>query len=300
MSQTLDQIYSSFKANPKDSFLSPNSPCLSYITSGITFDNAQSILQHLANEAFEISKSTKQIISSHVTQSSLVLETDAEIKFLRGPGAFLPGLSTNFVADEQVSLLLIEIVEFDENNLIRAIRYIWDQATLLKQLKVIGARGNVWPIYDANDQIALAKRQGASKTNLPGNRASPEKHQAPMRSMPVPVNIFDNSPMDPIPVAVSAIEPPSPSAKPQQRTFQDIMNMTNSPRPTPPDLFANPQRYLSERPIRTSTMRARPQSAYVSLFGSEEDDNSQGLSKRSLKSHWPSWTTEEEKENSSR
>ena len=38
---------------------------------------------------------------------------------------------------------------------IRSIRVYWDQATVLKQLEIVGARGRGWPITDGTNQISL-------------------------------------------------------------------------------------------------------------------------------------------------
>lgn len=38
---------------------------------------------------------------------------------------------------------------------IRSVRIYWDQATVLKQLEIVGARGRGWPITDGSHQIDL-------------------------------------------------------------------------------------------------------------------------------------------------
>lgn len=49
----------------------------------------------------------------------------------------------------------IHIVHFDQGNNIQSIRVYWDQGALLKQVGVIGSRGNNWPIHDGKDQARL-------------------------------------------------------------------------------------------------------------------------------------------------
>ena len=51
---------------------------------------------------------------------------------------------------------------------IRSIRIYWDQATVLKQLGIIGSRGRAWPITDGKNQIELITKTGtyASLTRL--------------------------------------------------------------------------------------------------------------------------------------
>jgi hypothetical protein len=43
---------------------------------------------------------------------------------------------------------------------IRSIRVYWDQATVLKQLEIVGARGRGWPITDGTTQIDLISKTG--------------------------------------------------------------------------------------------------------------------------------------------
>jgi len=43
---------------------------------------------------------------------------------------------------------------------IRAIRVYWDQATVLKQLEIVGSRGRGWPITDGPKQIDLINQSG--------------------------------------------------------------------------------------------------------------------------------------------
>jgi len=43
---------------------------------------------------------------------------------------------------------------------IRSIRVYWDQATVLKQLQIVGARGRGWPITDGSSQIDLINKTG--------------------------------------------------------------------------------------------------------------------------------------------
>jgi hypothetical protein len=69
----------------------------------------------------------------------------------------------------------IHIVHFDTEQQIKQIRIHWDQASLLKQVEVIGARGRAWPIRDGKDQIrllktALTERETAA---VPGTETTP-------------------------------------------------------------------------------------------------------------------------------
>lgn len=58
----------------------------------------------------------------------------------------------------------IHIVHFDSENQIKQIRIHWDQASLLREVEVIGARGRAWPIRDAKDQIRLLKSSATARS----------------------------------------------------------------------------------------------------------------------------------------
>lgn len=230
---------------------------LVYVSSGVHFKGTTPILEHLARGERELKK-TDTIISKVEAGGSLVLEVETHIEFICGAGSFLPGLSANFIADEKVSMVIIHMVEF-EGDKIHRIKYFWDQATLLKQLNVIGSRGNAWPIYAGIDQIALCKRtrpnsEPRSKEMLVREGAIRSKHES--------INLFDNEDLiEKIPVSSPAIEPPSPSARPPYRTFQEILNLTDAKGP-------------SDRPViqPSASLEARKRaSGFLNLFSDEPD-----------------------------
>ena len=43
---------------------------------------------------------------------------------------------------------------------IQSIRIYWDQATVLKQLDIVGVRGRGWPITDGTSQVELVEKTG--------------------------------------------------------------------------------------------------------------------------------------------
>lgn len=273
---SLEDVYKAFRRNPKAEGLTSDAT-VSYVSSGVRFDSPEGVLEHFLKAEYEI-ELHESIISLHETANSLVLETDTRIRFLRGPGAYLPGLSMNFVADEEATVLMIHIVNFtdDDDRKISSVRYIWDQATLLKQLNVIGTRGNSWPICSGTDQIKLTQkgvvRSVDDKNTKPRDNLSP----APFKSWPNQINLFKDPGMDQVPIPQKAVEAPSPSAKPPLRSFQEMLNLNDDgterkqPQTPPPP---QPRYSVSNRPVRTSNMRARPQSAVMTLFGSMDDDD---------------------------
>jgi hypothetical protein len=62
----------------------------------------------------------------------------------------------------------IHIVNFDNESKIQRIRIYWDQASLLRQVDVIGSRGKNWPITEGKDQARLiASTLAGSKMDPP-------------------------------------------------------------------------------------------------------------------------------------
>lgn len=273
---SLEEVYKGFRGNPKAEGLTSDAT-VSYVSSGVRFDSPEGVLEHFLKAEYEV-ELRESVISLHETANSLVLETDTRIKFLRGPGAYLPGLSMNFVADEEATVLMIHIVNFtdDDDRKISSIRYIWDQATLLKQLNVIGARGNSWPICSGTDQIKLTQKGVVRSVDDKNTKSRDMSSPAPFKSWPNQINLFRDPGMDQVPIPQKAAEAPSPSAKPPLRSFQEMLNLNDDgtekkqPQTPPPP---QPRYSVSNRPVRTSNMRARPQSAVMTLFGSMDDDD---------------------------
>lgn len=77
------------------------------------------------------------------------------------------------ISGKRVEVPLIYSISFS-NHKIRAIRVFWDQATVLKQIDVIGTRGRGWPVYDGSEQTRLLV--GDFK---PESAAAPERGNGP-------------------------------------------------------------------------------------------------------------------------
>lgn len=279
----LIDFYKNFRARPKSDALADTATVL-YVSSGAVFAGIQHILEHYAKSEYEFSLE-EEILCSHEAKSSVVLETKARITFLRGPGPFVPTLSLNFVADEKITVYLTHIVQFDDNNKISAIRLLWDQASVLKQLSVIGSRGNAWPITlgDAQAKAVELSLSGKGVSTSPSppkiSSTSNGKSSTPFKSWPDAINVFDVPPMDPVPVRSPSENSEStpgssgtytPIARPPSRSLQNIMEMTQdlsvSSRPETPS-----KTYSNGRPYRTSTARSKRMSATAALFGLEDD-----------------------------
>ncbi|KAI5809907.1 hypothetical protein DFH27DRAFT_476462 [Peziza echinospora] len=172
---SLQKTYLNFLNSPRTAALSNSTTQFHYITTGHTV-SGESIIDHLNKQKHQLEKKVEKVISAIETLDSIVLETETTIEFKTSGGSFLPGLDDNFLIDQKATFPLIHIVNF-ENGLISQIRLYWDQATLLKQMGVIGRTGRNWPIKDGPDQIKIIRK---SVEQIPTPRPL-EKAQEPDR-----------------------------------------------------------------------------------------------------------------------
>lgn len=99
-----------------------------------------------------------EVACYHEGPTSLVSEVAASFifEFDGKLNPFLPGLDDNMFSGRRVEMPMVYTVLFAGER-IRSIRIFWDQATVLKQIDVIGTRGRGWPIYDGPEQSRFLK-----------------------------------------------------------------------------------------------------------------------------------------------
>lgn len=102
----LQAAYQQYLATPNSSFLAENAS-LHYITTLTTFHGAAEIIKHLNNQTKKIKKKSEKIIDVVDGTSSLAVETELTVEFLNGGGAYLPGIDDNFLADREVTFLVV-------------------------------------------------------------------------------------------------------------------------------------------------------------------------------------------------
>lgn len=126
-------------------------------------------------------------------------------------------------------------MRFDQDRKIHQIRLHWDQASLLKDLDVIGARGKAWPIRSGQEQVHLitSSVHAAPKSE----HAEPSRQRATVdpsttingghkkmtRDPHTSLSLFEDSPPESNPVTPrAAIIPHRESAKPPPRDYHDL------------------------------------------------------------------------------
>ncbi|KAL8657737.1 MAG: hypothetical protein Q9226_001609 [Calogaya cf. arnoldii] len=166
---SLRAVYQSYLANPNASAFAPDGS-LNYITTLTTLHKADVIGKHLTAHQKILKKKHENVLHAIESDNALCMEVETTIEFLSGGGIYLPGLDDNFLADQLVTFPVIHIVQFDPNRQIQQLRLFWEQASLLKQIEVIGSRGKNWPIRDGKDHVKLITSSAAAASSTGTSR----------------------------------------------------------------------------------------------------------------------------------
>ncbi|CAI2176045.1 12096_t:CDS:2 [Funneliformis geosporum] len=87
-----------------------------------------------------------RVLIRTVGENSIVEESETTINFINGDGVWLvPGIDGRYTIDSQVVIPTVTSAVF-EGDRISSIRVYWDQASVLKQLKLISDKNSSWPI----------------------------------------------------------------------------------------------------------------------------------------------------------
>ena len=105
---SLQARYQSFLAKPNASLLTAEAS-LNYITTLTTVNTNLGIVKHLANQEKTLKKEEERVISSVEGDSAICLDVETTLEFLRGGGAYLPGLDENFLSDRVVTFPVVSL-----------------------------------------------------------------------------------------------------------------------------------------------------------------------------------------------
>ncbi|KAE8351987.1 hypothetical protein BDV28DRAFT_9148 [Aspergillus coremiiformis] len=169
---SLQEVYQRFLSDPRSASLASDI-ALIYITTTTKVDGADAVVKHLARQDHVLKRKSQQVIDTVEGLNSLSLDVDTTVEFVSGGGPYLPSLDDNFLSDRVATFPTVHIVRFNSQNQIQQVKVYWDQASLLKQVEVIGSRSRGWPIRDAQDQSRLIKTAASS---------------APVENPPAPAN----------------------------------------------------------------------------------------------------------------
>lgn len=266
--------YKQFLASPSSALLADNAS-LHYVTTLTSIVGAEQIIKHLSNLQRQVKKKKEDVLNVIDGQSIIAVEADTHIEFITSGGVYLPGLDDNFLSDREAFLPIMHIVTFDDEGKIAQIRQQWDQASLLKQLEIIGKSGRNWPIKDGKEQLNLIQscikstftpaqaQNGNSTPKARGNAATNA-----MRDPHASLHLFGSR--EEVENAESAnVVSPYSGQRPKQRAFTDILN-------DEPQHWDDDAKRRSLPPAKIGAGRAQP----IRIFdgqqhNSDEDDDEQ-------------------------
>ncbi|KAK8218180.1 hypothetical protein IWZ01DRAFT_140846 [Phyllosticta capitalensis] len=223
---SLRASYEAFLATPSASALAPQAS-INYIPTLTTVADPEAVIRHLSAQTKVLTKKNEKILGAIEGESGLCLDVETTIEFSTGGGAYLPGLDDNFLADRIVVFPMVHIVQFDDQQRIRSIRLYWDQASLLKQVEVIGSRAKNWPIRDGKEQARLivsssSPGQQSSATSSSRNSIAGDPHASLSLFQPSSNHEEDVAPR-------TSLAPRATSAKPPQRDLHEILSPERAP-----------------------------------------------------------------------
>ncbi|GJJ71180.1 hypothetical protein EMPS_03530 [Entomortierella parvispora] len=107
------------------------------------------------------------VIHRTVGESSAVDEVEVTVKFVSGAGGWLlPGIEPHHLEDLTVTFPMVICASFAEDR-IASVRYVWDNASVLKMVRLIGNRQS-WPIV-AETQVDALRSPTRFRLNPFGN-----------------------------------------------------------------------------------------------------------------------------------
>ncbi|CAO3570584.1 unnamed protein product [Mortierella alpina] len=124
-----------------------------------------------------------------VGESSAVDEVEVTVKFASGAGGWLlPGIEPHHLEDLTITFPLVICASFQDDH-IASVRYIWDNASVLKMVRLIGSRHS-WPIV-AETQVDALRNPSRFRLNPFGNATSSIAGSRPQTGIS---NIFSATP----------------------------------------------------------------------------------------------------------
>ncbi|KAG0214141.1 hypothetical protein BGX28_002657 [Mortierella sp. GBA30] len=110
------------------------------------------------------------VIHRTIGESSAADEVEVTVKFVSGAGGWLlPGIEPYHLEDLTITFPLVICASFQDDK-IASVRYMWDNASVLKMVRLIGSRHS-WPIV-ADTQVDALRNPTRFRLNPFGNATS--------------------------------------------------------------------------------------------------------------------------------
>ncbi|EKG21969.1 hypothetical protein MPH_00695 [Macrophomina phaseolina MS6] len=176
----------------------------------------------------------------------------------------------------------IHIVQFDAQHKITSIRLHWDQASLLKQVDVIGARARNWPIREAKDQIRIitACAAGAPATSGASSRRNTSAGDSEEGSRPQTSRSNTSVTGDPH-ASLALFEPREDEERPQTPSEYSVERV-KSVKPAPRQLheIISPEHQAPERSASPAKAGAAKHFHPIRLFDEPGEQQENGKAER--------------------
>ena len=104
---SLTTVYQSFLAAPSANFLATDDASLNYITTLTTIKGVAAITKHLSQQQSLLRKKEEKVISAIEGGNAISLDVETTVEFIRGGGAYLPGIDDNFLVDHVATLPIV-------------------------------------------------------------------------------------------------------------------------------------------------------------------------------------------------
>ncbi|BFZ54942.1 hypothetical protein PYCC9005_001979 [Savitreella phatthalungensis] len=205
---------------------------LVYVTSAHRIAAPQRIAQQLQANHKGLASCKDKDVFIHETDSTLVLEQTVSFNLDFDNSAdnfFMPGQDDSLFSGKPVQLVMIYSVVFSGEQ-VKHVRVFWDQATVLKQLGVIGIRGRGWPVYDGSDQCrVLEVGAGSAKASAATAPVTADRPLTATKDPHATLRLFETV-QEPKRQTYEAIETRD-SCKPTNRDYGELFVNADSARP---------------------------------------------------------------------
>ncbi|KAF9969840.1 hypothetical protein BGZ73_007626 [Actinomortierella ambigua] len=171
-------LWEAFREDPTGDHYLPESHIV-FLPTGVGAANESLIHRFFQSGAYSHPKKLhveEKVIHRTVGVSSAVDEVEVKAKFVSGDGGWLlPGIEPHFLEDIVVTFPMVICASIEQGK-IGSVRYMWDNAAVLKMARLIGTR-NSWPIV-AEVQVDALREPSRFRLNPYGDpiRAAGSTH----------------------------------------------------------------------------------------------------------------------------
>ncbi|KAG0003669.1 hypothetical protein BGZ80_004580 [Entomortierella chlamydospora] len=145
---TTASLWQAFREDPTSEDLYLPDTHIVFLPTGAGAASEQYVREFFKSGAYSHPKKLlveEKVIHRTVGESSAVDEVEVTVKFVSGAGGWLlPGIEPHHLEDLSITFPLVICASIVEDR-IASVRYLWDNASVLKMVKLIGSRHS-WPI----------------------------------------------------------------------------------------------------------------------------------------------------------